>query len=225
MREQGVSTVGQQAILSTAAGRKFIGPARQLEHLATVASSQILQLIDILDLDLTVRGKQIRPSFIESDYSVQVSFDLVDPVLQLQQRQLGLQEVAAGLKSMETYWSADAHLEDATGERKRLLMDWVRKNPMIHQAMAMEVAREEGIEALVERAIATSQGGGGGLGATGMGGMGGMNGGGGLVGPDGMPLEQSMGQTGGAPAAVDQIRQGLTPNTMPPGRTGANLAG
>ncbi len=36
----------------------------------------------------------------------------------------------------------------------------------------MEVAREEGIEALVERAIATSQGGGGGLGATGMGGMG-----------------------------------------------------
>ena len=226
VREQGVSTVGQQAILSTAAGRKFIGPARQLEHLATVASSQILQLIDILDLDLTIRGKQIRPSFIESDYSVQVSFDLVDPVLQLQQRQLGLQEVAAGLKSMETYWSADAHLEDATGERKRLLMDWVRKNPMIHQAMAMEVAREEGIEALVERAIATSQGGGGGLGATGMGGMGGMNGGGGgLVGPDGMPLEQSMGQTGGAPAAVDQIRQGLTPNTMPPGRTGANLAG
>ena len=95
---------------------------------------------------------------------------------------------------------------------------------MIHQAMAMEVAREEGIESLVERAIAASQGGGGSPGATGMGG--GMDGGGGgLVGPDGMPLEQSMGQTGGAPAAVNQIRQGLTPNTMSPGRTGANLAG
>jgi hypothetical protein len=224
VREQGVSTVGQQAILSTAAGRKFVGPARQLEHLATVASSQILQLIDLLDLDLTVRGKPIRPSYIESDYSINISFDLVDPVLQLQQRQLGLQEVAAGLKSMETYWSADAHLEDASGERKRLLMDWVRKNPMIHQAMAMEVAREEGIEALVERAIAAAQGGGGGVGATGM--AGGMNGGGGgLVGPDGMPLEQSMGATGGAPAAGNQMRQGLTPNTMAPGRTGANLAG
>jgi len=178
----------------------------------------------LLDLDLTVRGKPIRPSYIESDYSINISFDLVDPVLQLQQRQLGLQEVAAGLKSMETYWSADAHLEDASGERKRLLMDWVRKNPMIHQAMAMEVAREEGIEALVERAIAAAQGGGGGVGATGM--AGGMNGGGGgLVGPDGMPLEQSMGATGGAPAAGNQMRQGLTPNTMAPGRTGANLAG
>ena len=217
IREQGVSTVGQQAILSTAAGRKFVSVARQLEHLATVASSQILQLIDLLDMDLTVRGKRIRPSYIESDYSVNISFDLVDPVLQLQQRQLGLQEVAAGLKSMETYWSADAHLEDASGERKRLLMDWVRKNPMVHQAMALEVAREEGIEALVERAIAMSQGGGQDGGATG--------GATGLLGPDGMPMEQSMGQTGGAPAAASQLRQGLTPNTMAPGRTGANRAG
>ena len=126
-----------------------------------------------------------------------------------------MQEVAAGLKSAETYWSSDAHLEDATGERKRLLMDWVRKNPLVHQAMAMEVAREEGIEALVERAIGMAQGGGGGP-------MGG--GGGSMLGPDGMPLDQSMGQTGGAPAAEGQLRQGLTPNTASPGRTGANLA-
>jgi hypothetical protein len=207
VREQGVSTVGQQAILSTAAGRKFVGVARQLEHLASVASSQILQLIDLLDMDLTVRGKVIRPSYIESDYSIQVSFDLVDPVLQLQQRQLGLQEVGAGLKSMETYWSSDAKLEDASGERKRLLMDWVRKNPMVHQAMALEVAREEGIEALVERAIGVSQGGNGA--APGDGGP--------LLGPDGMPLDETMG--------TNALRQGLTPNTMSAPRTGANLAG
>ena len=205
VREQGVSTVGQQAILSTAAGRKFVSVARQLEHLASVAGSQILQLIDILDLNLTVKGKIIRPSYIESDYSVDISFDLVDPVLQLQQRQLGLQEVAAGLKSMETYWAADAKLEDATGERKRLLMDWVRKNPMVHQAMALEVAREEGIEALVERAIGISQGG-----------EGTPPDGGPILGPDGMPLDQTMG--GG------ELRQGLTPNTVSPPRTGANLA-
>ena len=207
VREQGVSTVGQQAILSTAAGRKFVAVARQLEHLASVAGSQILQLIDLLDLDLSVRGKAIRPSYIESDYSVYVSFDLVDPVLQLQQRQLGMQEVAAGLKSAETYWSSDAKLEDASGERKRLLMDWVRKNPLVHQAMAMEVAREEGIESLVERAIAMSQGGQ-------------PDAGGQLVGPDGMPVGEGPpnGQVDG------QLRQGLTPNTLPPARVGANRA-
>ena len=207
VREQGVSTVGQQAILSTAAGRKFVSVARQLEHLASVAGSQILQLIDLLDLDLSVRGKAIRPSYIESDYSVYVSFDLVDPVLQLQQRQLGMQEVAAGLKSSETYWSSDAKLEDASGERKRLLMDWVRKNPLVHQAMAMEVAREEGIESLVERAIAMSQGGQ-------------PDAGGQLVGPDGMPVGEGPpnGQVDG------QMRQGLTQNTLPPSRVGANRA-
>ena len=207
VREQGVSTVGQQAILSTAAGRKFVAVSRQLEHLASVASSQILQLIDLLDLNLTIKGKVIRPSYIESDYSVNISFDLVDPVLQLQQRQLGLQEVQAGLKSMETYWAADARLEDASGERKRLLMDWVRKNPMIHQALAMEVAKEEGIESLVERALSMAQGGdeGGGAGAAP------------ILGPDGMPMDQTMGQ--------DQLRQGLTPNTINPSQIGANMAG
>ena len=207
VREQGVSTVGQQAILSTAAGRKFVAVSRQLEHLASVASSQILQLIDLLDLNLTIKGKIIRPSYIESDYSVNISFDLVDPVLQLQQRQLGLQEVQAGLKSMETYWSSDARLEDASGERKRLLMDWVRKNPMIHQALAMEVAKEEGIESLVERALSMAQGGdeGGGAGAAP------------ILGPDGMPMDQTMGQ--------DQLRQGLTPSTINPSQIGANMAG
>ena len=213
VREQGVSTVGQQAILSTAAGRKFVAVSRQLEHLASVASSQILQLIDLLDLNLTVKGHNIRPSHIESDYSVDISFDLVDPVLQLQQRQLGLQEVAAGLKSMETYWAADARLEDASGERKRLLMDWVRKNPMIHQALAMEVAREEGIESLVERALQMAEGGGEG--------QPGAAGGAPILGPDGMPLDQTMG--GGAQGGG--MRQGLTPNTINPSQIGANMAG
>ena len=218
VREQGVSTVGQQAILSTAAGRKFVAVSRQLEHLASVASSQILQLIDLLDLNLTVKGHNIRPSLIESDYSVDISFDLVDPVLQLQQRQLGLQEVAAGLKSMETYWAADARLEDASGERKRLLMDWVRKNPMIHQALAMEVAREEGIESLVERALQMAEGGGEG--------QPGAAGGAPILGPDGMPLDQTMGggaQGGGPPGGG--MRQGLTPNTINPSQIGANMAG
>ena len=158
IREQGVSTVGQQAILSTAAGKKFVGVSKQLEHLASVACSQILQLIDILNLDLTIRGHRIKPEFIEKDYSVHVSFDLVDPVIQLQQRQIGIQEVKLGMKSLETYWSADAKLEDASGERQRLLEDWIRSNPLVHQVLAMEVAKGMGIELLLQRAMALAAG-------------------------------------------------------------------
>lgn len=219
IREQGVSTVGQQAILSTAAGRKFVGVAKQLEHLATVASSQILELIDSQEFDLTIRGQRLNAAMIEHDYTVRISFDLVDPVLALQERQTGMREVELGLKSDETYRNADARIEDETGERKRLLMQWIRKNPLVHQVLAMEAAKEVGIDRLLERAMQLAEGQPGSNG-TGMG-----AGAEALIGPDGQPLEQSMGQTGGAPRAAEQLRQGLTPDVMSPGRAGANLAG
>ena len=97
VREQGVSTVGQQAILSTSAMRKFVAPSKQLEHLASRSAEHILQLIDVMDLDMYVRGFDVSPTEIERDYSVRISFELVDPVLQLQQREMGLREVRAAL--------------------------------------------------------------------------------------------------------------------------------
>ena len=45
-KEPGVHTVGQTAILSTAARRKFLAPARQMEHLASITASRVLMLID-----------------------------------------------------------------------------------------------------------------------------------------------------------------------------------
>lgn len=79
---------------------------------------------------------------------------------------------------------------------------------MIHQALAMEVAREEGIESLVERALSMAEGGGD-LPP-------GAAGGAPILGPDGMPMDQTMG--GG-------MRQGLTPDTINPSQIGANMAG
>ena len=177
----------------------------------------------MLDLDLTVRGHRIKPEYIEKDYSVQVSFDVVDPVIQMQQRELGLREYQLGIKSGETYRSADARIEDESGEQKRLLSEWIRKNPLVHQALALEVAREEGIDDLLQRAMALAREG---IGQpapqTEMEGNGAPSG---LLGPDGQPLSQSMGQTGGAPRAVRQLREALTPQVASPGRNGANLAG
>ena len=83
---------------------------------------------------------------------------------------------------------------------------------MIHQALAMEVAREEGIESLVERAMSMAEGGGEA--------QPGDAGGAPILGPDGMPLDQTM---GGAPG--NGMRQGLTPDTINPSQIGANIAG
>ena len=219
IRDQGVSTVGQQAILSTSAMRKFVAPSKQLEHLAGRSAEHILQLIDVLDLDMYVRGYEVSSTEIEHDYSVRVSFTLVDPVLQLQQREMGLREVQAGVKSRETYWSADARLEDASGERKRLLEDFVRSDPMVQKVLAQEVAREIGLLELLEKQRAKEeqdmQ-----MGATG---------------PN--VLEQSIlggdmaGGGGGMPPAAPgggpqrDPRQPLTPDVAKPSRVGQEFAG
>ena len=44
-------------------------------------------------------------------------------------------------------------LEDSSGERRRLLEDSIRRNPLIHQELALEIAKEMGIEELAERAM------------------------------------------------------------------------
>jgi len=166
-----------------------------------------------------VRGYEVSSTEIEHDYSVRVSFTLVDPVLQLQQREMGLREVQAGVKSRETYWSADARLEDATGERKRLLEDFVRSDPMVQKVLAQEVAREVGLLELLEKQRAKEeqdmQ-----MGATG---------------PN--VLEQSIlggdmaGGGGGMPPAAPgggpqrDPRQPLTPDVARPSRVGQEFAG
>ena len=208
VREQGVSTVGQQAILTTAAGRKFVSPTKQLEHLATKSAEHILQWVDVLELDLRIRGHRLNRQMLESDYSCSVSFELIDPVLQLQFRELGMREVQQGLKSKETYWSSDARLEDSTGEQKRLLEDMIREDPRVQELMAKEVAREAGLQDLLDQEEERSK-------AQQMSAMDG----GAMTGPDGMPIQQTMGSGAGRPP-----RNPLTPDTARPSRIGQELA-
>ena len=208
VREQGVSTVGQQAILTTAAGRKFVSPTKQLEHLATKSAEHILQWVDVLELDLRIRGHRLNRQMLESDYSCSVSFELIDPVLQLQFRELGMREVQQVLKSKETYWSSDARLEDSTGEQKRLLEDMIREDPRVQELMAKEVAREAGLQDLLDQEEERSK-------AQQMSAMDG----GAMTGPDGMPIQQTMGSGAGRPP-----RNPLTPDTARPSRIGQELA-
>ena len=209
-RDVGVSTVGQEAILDTAAGRKFISVNNQAEHLATVVASNILRLVDMMGETLYCRGYTIKPSDIEHDYSVAVEFNVVDPVLQLQQQELGLREMQAGALSLASYWSGYSRLEDASGERKRLLKDLVYRHPAVQEALALVVAREMGVGEILQRQQGAVAGGNGSQPEPSP-----------LLGPDGMPiLGGSMGQPpiDGAGQVGNPLRQALTPNTAAPGR-------
>lgn len=217
----GVNTVGQQAILMNASGKKFVAPARQMEHLASVNGSHQLQLIDLLDLDLTVRGNRIKSKDLDSDYSISATFDVVDPVIQFQNRQQGLMELQAGAISLDTFWERDAHLEDSSGERRRLLEDYIRRNPLIHQELAMEVAREMGIEEIAERAIERAK-----QKAPGGPPRGAPNGNGSaIIGPDGQPMDRTMGTNGGPADGAEQLNMGLTADVLNPNRAGVMREG
>ena len=204
MREPGVSTVGQQAILSTAANRKFAAPLRQLELLATVVARNMLRLVDVVGKSIELDGVTLTPKEIQHDYAVDMKLQVIDPVLSLQERQLGLQELQAGVLSIESYW-ARANLEDASGERRRMLKDLVRKDPSVQALMGEAVLQEMGIFELLERlkaerAEAQRQSG--------------------LLGPDGQPLSRTLGSDMGIGAAGDRLRQPLNGATVKPGQAG-----
>ena len=146
LREPGVSTVGQQSILSTAAQRKFSLSAMQLQHLASLGTSKILQLVYTKGKTIGAEGKVLSPKDIAGNFNVKTTFEVIDPVLELQRRELGMREVETGLKAKETYWLEDARRNDGTMEQKRLWKQLVREHPAVASRMALILARKMGLE-------------------------------------------------------------------------------
>src|SRR3989304_5715766 len=67
--QTGSTTLGETAILSEAASKKFYAPQQQLEHLASITASRVLRLVDVLGETVTVQGHVARPEDIEHNYT------------------------------------------------------------------------------------------------------------------------------------------------------------
>ncbi len=146
-RQPGVDTVGGQAILANAGKLKFLGPAMQLQHMASITGSRLLQLADVVPgLEISVNGKRLKKSEIEHDYTLVVTFEVVDPVVQLQQRDIGMRELAVGVKSTDRYLKEDARVENITEERAALRRDALRNRPAMQEVEADIAAKELGME-------------------------------------------------------------------------------
>ncbi len=203
IKDAGVDTVGQQAILNDAGHRRFIAPTQQVNQLFTKSAEHYLQWIDMLDLDLTIEGNRINREIIDGDYAVKVTFKVINPVLQMQERQQALTEYQAGVMDLQTFWSV-AGRGDSSGARKRSWEDMVYAHPTIRDMFVRQVAQELGLETLLdenpdivtESQDTTPQSK--------------------ILGPDGQPLESTLG-TG--------LRQPLDSRTLKPSQTGTNLAG
>jgi len=150
MRQQGVSTVGQQAILSTAATRKFATVNKQLNLMASIVGMNILRLVDRLDITIELGGDSLSPAMLHHDYNIMAEFQTLDPILQLQEREVGMREVQMKLKSSESYRENDLRVRNESLEKKRLIKELVRESPEYIQAISREVAREDGMLEAIE---------------------------------------------------------------------------
>src|SRR3990167_362780 len=150
VRQPGVTTVGQQAILSNALSRQFQGAVDQLQRMATREAMGILAIVDGLSMNSEVsriglNGKYLDAKDIAHDYSVDAIFDDIDPMLQLQGMEFGLREITAGVLSKERYWRERARLQNVTGERTALREDGIRSDADVNAILSEDTADEIGL--------------------------------------------------------------------------------
>ena len=147
VRQAGVTTVGQQAILNTAGMRIFSGVALQREHMASIVGSRILQLVDsVSELagGIGANGKTLNRSTIHNVYGIQVKFPHAEPVMELQQRQMAMSEYGAGLIDPMTYYET-AGYENGTEIKQRLIEESVRNLPAVREKIETLVAQQMGL--------------------------------------------------------------------------------
>jgi hypothetical protein len=154
-RQEGVTTVGQQAILDAAAKNKFRAIEIEADHLFSILGSNMLRLASILNEEMGVTSlsagsAELRAEDIQNNYRVIVEFRDVDPVLLQQQTEISLREWQAGLISNEDYYLATGK-QDATGILKRRIKEMVRKTPEYVAISMAALSREMGMRRLADK--------------------------------------------------------------------------
>lgn len=160
-RTVGVNTVGQHAMQSTTALKKFAALNVQLNMSATVIARNTLRLVDRYGEPIHVGGEVLDPKQIHHDYTIRAAFQAFDPILQQQEREIGLREQAQGIISNQTYRETALRIRDETEELIRLMKEEVRGSDAYKAAIARQVAEEDGMLEAMERARAEEQGQGG----------------------------------------------------------------
>ena len=181
MRQSGVSTVGQQALLSNAGNRKFMSPSTQLAQMATVTTQRMLRLVNTvseLSDGIGASGKYLTRKILHGSHYATVKFEAVDPAIELQRQQMALSMFQVGVIDLETMWKM-ARFENTQEIKDGLLRDAARKMPSVHAQLVAAAAAEEfgpeiaqtleegmlqeaGIEQPVPPGMAGGMGGGGG---------------------------------------------------------------
>ena len=81
---------------------------------------------------------------ISNDYNVIAEFPQKDPALDLQERQIAMQELTLGLIDTETYQEI-AGRENISGIRRGIIKDQIRQLPAVQQMLMIAALEEMGL--------------------------------------------------------------------------------
>lgn len=148
LKQPGVDTVGQQAMLTTNSQQKFVHPAARLEWLASRKARKVLQLVDTHDTSIYGLSKKE----IKGVYDADVSFGDIDPIMQMQREEQGLRKMESGALDRVTYWEDYERVEDVAKRKRRLDLQRVMERPAVLEILATNAAKANGMEELLEEA-------------------------------------------------------------------------
>lgn len=156
-RPEGVVTVGQQALLMQAATATFAEVGIQINFLATAISRYILQMVDKMQEEVTIKGHTLSPRDIGGNYDVDVTFKVVNQVMREQELAREMQEVQVGLQSQEGYWRTKG-VQDTTALRVQLDFDAYYRLPEVQRLAMKAIARGEQDKLMLEEMEKTEEG-------------------------------------------------------------------
>ncbi len=147
LRQEGVSTVGQQAILSESAMRRFQVLHKQMNYMASVTGKYILNLMDVGmadDDEVIVNGRSLIPAHLDHSYDVDVTFEMVDQVLQMQIAQQLFEAHSRELVSAAHVRKFGLRIEDEEGMAQQIRMEAVERLPAVQLRLNALAARRLG---------------------------------------------------------------------------------
>ena len=155
IRTEGVTTVGQQALLSAAGLLTFGTAIGQMERFATAIGRNCLQLVSLAAKtygmeSFTVGEVELKAEQLHRNFVVAASFEVVNPTVRLQEKQTAMEELERGAIGLEQYWKA-ARYEDTTAIEDAILRDRAMRRPEMVEAMDAITIKALGFDELAEK--------------------------------------------------------------------------
>ena len=152
-----VDTATGMIILSENSNRTFRASIMEMEHLYSIAGSNILKLLYKLNKEygedyatFGVGENILRVRDIEDRFYVEAKFEQIDAVVAQQEAQMAMTELDKGLIDKATYYKVRRY-EDPSTIQKGLMRDMIYRDPDVIEQGVINAFREEGFGELADR--------------------------------------------------------------------------